>query len=224
MKSSALPTNFDDLCVDGIVNDCLLAMDPYGVSGLVILAPSITASTQTSSALVVHPPALLPSVQELLQRQRNTIEQPLVAELVGYLSIGSQGSEYSQAWLQLLEKHGFQSLVQVAYPLPAKRYFLCIALSRQVWSDLTMPSRIAWQMQLWWPKLKAQLITSRGILSAREVQCLQWAFHGLTAKEAAQQMGCTERTVNFHMNNILTKLRADTKLAAVQAAIHLGYL
>jgi LuxR family transcriptional regulator, quorum-sensing system regulator SolR len=48
------------------------------------------------------------------------------------------------------------------------------------------------------------------------------AFEGLTARDSAKRMGCTERTVNYHLANAMGKLRVDNKMAAIQRACWLG--
>ena len=59
-------------------------------------------------------------------------------------------------------------------------------------------------------------------LSPRERECLVLAFQGLTARESAQQLHCTERTVNYHIANAMSKLKVDNKMAAIQRACWLG--
>jgi LuxR family transcriptional regulator, quorum-sensing system regulator SolR len=48
------------------------------------------------------------------------------------------------------------------------------------------------------------------------------AFNGLTARESAAQMSCTERTVNYHLANAMSKLKVENKLAAIQRACWIG--
>ena len=56
-------------------------------------------------------------------------------------------------------------------------------------------------------------------LSARELQCLQLAAHGLTSGDIGRKLGLAERTVNFHFCNIVTKLAAANRAEAVAIAI-----
>jgi DNA-binding CsgD family transcriptional regulator len=56
-------------------------------------------------------------------------------------------------------------------------------------------------------------------LSAREIQCLQFAARGLTSSDIGQKLNLAERTVNFHFCNIVTKLAAANRAEAVAIAI-----
>ena len=59
-------------------------------------------------------------------------------------------------------------------------------------------------------------------LSPRERECLVLAFQGLTARQSAERLQCTERTVNYHIANAMNKLKVDNKMAAIQRACWLG--
>ncbi|WP_366937566.1 helix-turn-helix transcriptional regulator [Hydrogenophaga sp.] len=61
-------------------------------------------------------------------------------------------------------------------------------------------------------------------LSDRERESLLAAADGLTAKEAGERMGCTERTVTHHWTRAMEKLQAKNKVQAVQNATILGLL
>jgi DNA-binding CsgD family transcriptional regulator len=60
------------------------------------------------------------------------------------------------------------------------------------------------------------------MLSPRERECLELAFRGLTARQSALTLHCTERTVNYHLANAMSKLKVDNKMAAIQRACWLG--
>ena len=74
------------------------------------------------------------------------------------------------------------------------------------------------------PLLRRTLVEARGVLSPRERECLALAFGGLTARQSAERMACSERTVNYHLANAMAKLKVDNKLAAVQRACWIGAL
>lgn len=61
-------------------------------------------------------------------------------------------------------------------------------------------------------------------LSPREVEVLRWAGDGKTSGDIATILKISERTVNFHVNNAMTKLNATNKTAAVLKAAMLGWL
>ena len=62
------------------------------------------------------------------------------------------------------------------------------------------------------------------VLSLREQECLRRVSRGISSKEAAQQMGLSPKTIDFHIANAMTKLRAATRSQAVVRAITLGLL
>lgn len=68
------------------------------------------------------------------------------------------------------------------------------------------------------------LESSRGELSEREREILTLASHGKTAAEMAAKLAITERTVAFHVNNIVEKLGAANKTHAVARALRLGLI
>lgn len=61
-------------------------------------------------------------------------------------------------------------------------------------------------------------------LSSREVEVLRWTAEGKTSSEVADILRIAERTVNFHINNAMAKLKANNKTAAAIRAAVLGLL
>jgi DNA-binding CsgD family transcriptional regulator len=57
------------------------------------------------------------------------------------------------------------------------------------------------------------------LVSARELDCLQWTAAGKTAWEASVILGISERTVRFHLNAAREKLNCATTTQAVAKAI-----
>lgn len=65
---------------------------------------------------------------------------------------------------------------------------------------------------------------SHQALTVREQECLRWAALGKSSKQIAELMYCTVSTVNFHIGNAGKKLGANTRQAAIAAAIQSGAL
>lgn len=63
-----------------------------------------------------------------------------------------------------------------------------------------------------------------GSLSAREIEILSLASHGKTGQEIAARLAISERTVAFHVNNILEKLAVGNKTHAVAQALRMGLI
>lgn len=71
------------------------------------------------------------------------------------------------------------------------------------------------------PKLAPGIETA---MTAREKEVLLWTAEGKTAYEIAQILNLSERTVNFHINNVVQKLGTSNKTQAAVKAIALGLL
>lgn len=71
------------------------------------------------------------------------------------------------------------------------------------------------------PKLAPE---ARVELTPRESEVLRWTGEGKTACEIGQILKISERTVNFHVNNVLLKLNATNKVQAVVKAIAIGLI
>ncbi len=61
-------------------------------------------------------------------------------------------------------------------------------------------------------------------LSPREVECLKLSSHGLTSPDIGNKLGISERTVNFHFGNILSKLAALNRNEAIAMAVRRGLI
>lgn len=61
-------------------------------------------------------------------------------------------------------------------------------------------------------------------LSPREAEVLRWTAEGKTSSEVSEILNISERTVNFHVNNVLVKLGAANKTAAAIKAVMLRLL
>ena len=61
-------------------------------------------------------------------------------------------------------------------------------------------------------------------MTLREKEVLRWTAEGKTAYEIGQILQVSERTVNFHINNVVNKLGASNKTQAAVKAATLGML
>ncbi|MFA0087741.1 helix-turn-helix transcriptional regulator [Vibrio sp. E150_011] len=69
---------------------------------------------------------------------------------------------------------------------------------------------------------KQQLGHVESSLTLREQICLAWVAEGKSSWEVAQILGCSERTVNFHIQNASEKLNAFSRTQAVSKALLTG--
>src|SRR5690606_7629182 len=61
-------------------------------------------------------------------------------------------------------------------------------------------------------------------LTARELDCLRWAAEGRTSWEISQELGVSERTVVFHLQNAARKLGVLGRRQAIAKAMSLQLL
>ena len=61
-------------------------------------------------------------------------------------------------------------------------------------------------------------------LSAREYECLSWAAQGKSNRDIAQIIGVSDPTVQFHMSNVMKKLKVSSRDSAVIEASRVGLL
>jgi DNA-binding CsgD family transcriptional regulator len=62
------------------------------------------------------------------------------------------------------------------------------------------------------------------VLSAREQEVLEWLKYGKTSWDISVILGISERTVNFHVYNVMNKLGASNRTQIVSIALHLGLI
>lgn len=73
--------------------------------------------------------------------------------------------------------------------------------------------------------LLPKLIPEAGVtMTCREKEILRWTAEGKTASEIGQILGLTERTVNFHINNVVKKFGSTNKINVAVKAMALGML
>jgi NarL family two-component system response regulator LiaR len=63
-----------------------------------------------------------------------------------------------------------------------------------------------------------------GQLTAREMEILRWAAHGLSNKEMSEKLFISLRTVKAHMTNIFNKLGCSSRTDAIIKGLKQGYI
>ena len=61
-------------------------------------------------------------------------------------------------------------------------------------------------------------------LTERETECLFWASEGKTSSEIACILGITERTVNYHLNQVTRKTGSMNRYQAIAKGVSSGIL
>ncbi|MCB2017370.1 MAG: LuxR family transcriptional regulator [Hydrogenophaga sp.] len=221
-----LPVNFDCIGVDAILADWVRALQDFGVESVLVLGPKPTGGVDEREVLAVHPPRMLSAAEALADSgDFGASWRDSDAPLVAWQDITK--SAYAEGvgrWRRLWLAHGHQTVVRVAFSLPAGRAFECFMFSPRAFADRTEAASLAWSAFNIWPTLRRAIAQQRVSLSPRELESLNLAFEGLTARETAQRMDCSERTVNYHLSNAMSKLKTDNKLSAVQRACWIGLI
>jgi len=61
-------------------------------------------------------------------------------------------------------------------------------------------------------------------LTKREMEVLMLMGEGKSAQEAADQLFCSRRTIEFHLANVYHKLEVSNRVQATRRAVSLGLL
>ena len=217
------PVNFDSVNLDNILSDWLASLREFSVEAVAVLGPDPFGGFADRQVLCVHPPSAADAVSALAEsREFGAPWRESDAPLVAWQHIAKTGPAGTARWRVLALAHGLQTLVRVEFPLPAERAFECFMFSPRELAGRAEAASLVWSTMNVWPLVKRGIAQARSALSRRERQCLMLAFNGLTARESAEEMACTERTVNYHLANAMAKLKVENKLAAIQRACWIG--
>jgi LuxR family quorum-sensing system transcriptional regulator SolR len=219
------PARTDSAELSTLLDDWLEAVEGYAVTAIVVLGPNPLGGADDRRVLAAAPAAILDAAHSLARsddfgatwRQSN-------ASLVAWQHLGKSDLQGAENWRSQCLRRGLQSMVRVAFPLPAHRAFEVYMFSPHELHDRQEAAVLGWSALSVWPSMRAAITRQHSPLTAREVQCLSLAFEGMTAQASANRLGCSERTVNFHLANAMGKLRADNKMAAIQRACWIGAL
>jgi DNA-binding CsgD family transcriptional regulator len=218
-----LPVNFDSVSLDGLLSDWIGAMREFSVEAVVVLGPDPFGGNEDRHVVAVHPPVVAEAAQALAEsRDFGAPWRDSDAPLVAWQYIAKSDHLGASRWRMLWLAHGFQTVVRVEFSLPAGRAFECFMFSPRELADRAEAASLVWSAMNIWPLVKRSIANARSMLSPRERECLILSFQGLTARESAVLLQCTERTVNYHLANAMTKLKVDNKMAAIQRACWLG--
>ncbi|MES2972544.1 MAG: helix-turn-helix domain-containing protein [Pseudomonadota bacterium] len=218
-----LPVNFDSVSLESMLGDWLLALREHSVEAVVVLGPDPFGTREERLAVAVHPPEIADAAAALAEsREFGAPWRDSDAPLVAWQHIAKADHVASNRWRVLALAHGFQTVIRVEFTLPAGRAFECFLFSPRELNNRTEAASLVWSALNIWPLIKRAIANARCPLSPRERECLMLAFEGKTARQSGKLLGCTDRTINFHIANATAKLRVENKMAAIQRAIWFG--
>ena len=220
-----VPVNFDSVSLDGILSDWVAALREFSVEAVVVLGPDPFGTAEDRQVVAVHPPVMADAAVALAEsRDFGAPWRDSDAPMVAWQHIAKSDYLGTARWRLLWLAHGLQTVVRVEFSLPAGRAFECFMFSPRELTDRSEAASLVWSALNIWPVVKRCIAQERSSLSPRERECLMLAFNGMTARETAQQLRCTDRTVNYHLANAMNKLKVDNKMAAIQRACWIGAL
>lgn len=219
------PVNFDSIALDGMLADWVSALREFSVEAVVVLGPDPFGERKDRLVAAVHPPRFLDAALALAASEDfGAPWRASDAPLVAWQHIAKSDPNHSSRWRLLWLAHGFQSVVRIDFPLPSDRAFECFIFSPRQFHDRAEAAALVWSALNIWPLFKRTMAHASSPLSPREAECLVLAFEGLTARQTAERLRCTERTVVYHLANAMAKLKVDNKMSAVQRACWLGVI
>lgn len=71
-------------------------------------------------------------------------------------------------------------------------------------------------------RIQLGLLKQMPVLTEREREVMHWAKFGKTDWEISLQIGCSARTVKFHIENVMHKLQASNRVQAIAIALSQG--
>lgn len=223
--SMQTPVNFDSPDLDSLLSEWVSALREFAVEALVVLGPDPFGARADREVVAVHPPSAAVAAHALAcSDDFGAPWSGSDAPLVAWQHIAKSEPVGPGNWRRLWLARGFQTVIRVEFSLPAGRAFECFLFSPRELHDRAEAAPLVWSTLNIWPLVRRTLVQARGVLSLRERDCLAHAFAGLTARESALLLECTDRTVNYHLANAMAKLKVDNKMAAIQRACWLGEL
>lgn len=201
--------------------DLIDTLSHLHIKAVTILGPSVAGSGRQVYA--AYPPVMATAAQQLCDGESfdeswEASQSPLVA----WRSLADRG--HAGSWQRSWVDGGMQTMVRLSVPTTRSRSFEIFVFSSTLFNSRLQAAEVVYALMSVWPVLKEQITKDAHQISNREKESLVFAAEGLTAKETAERMGLTERTVNHHWTRAMLKLCAKNKADAVRRSITLGLI
>jgi DNA-binding CsgD family transcriptional regulator len=149
----------------------------------------------------------------------------------------ARGDPKVEAFLERAAAHGIGSGVAIYLHDYESKVLVALNQSQRVISDprraeITRLLGDAMQLASIFHLIFMKGVVAKGIapmqqgspLSARELQCLALAARGMTSIDIGEKLAITDRTVNFHFSNIISKLGALNRKEAIAIGMAHGLI
>lgn len=206
------------------LHDLLASVADWWVRCILVLGPSPVGANDMRQILAVYPDDYRTEARSLARSEIfgpawRRSESPMAA----WHNFGDgdrADSDWASPWLS----RGVRSMVRVDIPTALNNGFEFFALAARDVRGRGDAAQLAWAVWGVWPRIRSDVIARGYGVSAREREVLALLAQGATAQGAADQLGCTARTITYHLTNVARKLGAVNKAGAVQRACTLGLL
>lgn len=203
---------------EGVLRSFLERWQDQGLRAIAILAPEIQSPDERRTLIVV--PAMYRKASDFLAKSDAFGPSWRVDD---YANVAWTDITRGDAWLTHWEEHGIHSVVRVSFTLPAEKniefYGGC---NRPV--DRNFVSSFAADLVSSAPRLRNKVLRPLSGITPQQLRVLQLSMQGHSAKDCANMMGVTERTVNHHLAAIQAKLGTQNKIESITKSIWMGAL
>jgi DNA-binding CsgD family transcriptional regulator len=149
----------------------------------------------------------------------------------------SNGDSRVQFFLERAAAHGLGSGIAIYLHDYTSKVLVCLSQPQRMLSTKRRAQLAGWlgdavQLATIFHNIFMKDVIENGLmpvhhgspLSARERQCLQLAARGMTSFDIGLKLAITERTVNFHFSNIISKMGVLNRLEAIAMGVAHGLI
>jgi len=188
------------------------------VGAIVVTVPNPFSTTPGARFVVSTYPDNLRKNSQMFETPGTTGTRTSLAEW------GHLAERDERPWAKLMAGKGFRSVIATRLPTGGGNYIESLMFGAESLCNHAQAAIAVWSALDVAPVLKEATAGVVCNLTPRERECLLQAFEGKSADETAQVLGISERTVQYHLSNVIGKLRATGKPHAVHRALMLGII
>jgi len=204
--------------------DLLGSLSHIEAKGIVIIGPCITGKASCRTMFACHPDRFNDIGKEIARSNIfGSSWRKSLSPAAAYVNLTSSKVS-SQVWIEECRDAGALSLVWVDMATSMNCGFEVYVFFGTEHPSRSTAAEVTYAILSISPTLRAELPKLKIDLSAREMEVLRCGAKGLTAKDTAELLHATERTVIYYWDRILTKFQAKNKSAALVKATTYGLI